>query len=68
MRLAAGVGLYHLVLEGIVFAAGQAALLERLERLGTLPALLDGATRVAADERWHVGLGVPLPARRGPDR
>ena len=58
VRLAAGVGLYHLVLEGIVFAAGQAALLERLEALGSLPALHDGAARVAADERWHVGLGV----------
>lgn len=58
VRLSAGVGLYHLVLEGIVFAAGQEALLERLEAVGTLPVLLDGARRVAADERWHVGLGV----------
>lgn len=64
-RLAAGeaqigeaVGLYHLILEAIVFAVGQAALLEDLEALGTLPGLRDGVQRVQADERWHVGLGV----------
>lgn len=64
-RLAAGtavldeaVGLYHLVLEGIVFAVGQAALLDELDAAGTLPGTREGVGRVQGDERWHVGLGV----------
>jgi ribonucleoside-diphosphate reductase beta chain len=52
--LADAVGLYHLVLEGIVLAAGEDALLE--EAAG-LPGVAVGAARVRADERWHVGLG-----------
>lgn len=52
------VGLYHLVLEGIVFAAGQERLVAVLDAAGTLPHVRDGVTRVQADERWHVGLGV----------
>ena len=57
-RLPAAVGLYHLVLEGIVFAAGQDALLELLDRHDRLPGVRAGTARVQADERWHVGLGV----------
>lgn len=56
--MADAVALYHLVLEGIVFAAGQDALLAALEDAGTLPGLREGVTRVQGDERWHVGLGV----------
>jgi len=52
------VGLYHLVLEGIVFAIGQEALLAALDAAGTLPGTREGVARVQADERWHVGLGV----------
>lgn len=52
-----GVALYHLVLEGVVFAAGQEALLAALEDTG-LDGVRAGAERVQADERWHVGLGV----------
>jgi len=51
------VALYHLVLEGVVFAAGQEALMGALEPAG-LAGMHDGARRVQADERWHVGLGV----------
>jgi ribonucleoside-diphosphate reductase beta chain len=57
-RLEEGVGLYHLVLEGIVFSIGQTALLDELDALGTLPTVRDGLARVQGDERWHVGLGV----------
>jgi ribonucleoside-diphosphate reductase beta chain len=49
------VALYHLVLEAIVLGTGQDALLEELV---TLPGLRQGVSRVQADERWHVGLGV----------
>jgi ribonucleoside-diphosphate reductase beta chain len=50
------VGLYHMVLEGVVFTAGQLALLELLD--GQLPGLLAGTELVLRDERWHVGFGA----------
>jgi ribonucleoside-diphosphate reductase beta chain len=58
LRLADAVALYHLVLEGVVFSAGQNALLAELRRTGDLPGLCDGMERVVADERWHIGFGV----------
>lgn len=63
-RLAAAVGLYHVVLEGIAFAVGQEALLD-LARGAGLPGVADGVGRVQADERWHVGLGVLALQRLG---
>jgi ribonucleoside-diphosphate reductase beta chain len=54
--LGGAVGLYHMVLEGVVFTAGQYALLERLDpRLG---GLRRGTELVLRDERWHVGFGT----------
>jgi ribonucleoside-diphosphate reductase beta chain len=50
------VGLYHMVLEGVVFTAGQLALLDRLD--DWLPGLRQGAELVLRDERWHVGFGA----------
>lgn len=55
--LADGVALYHLILEGVVFSAGQEALVQAL-RDTDLHGVRAGAARVQADERWHVGLGV----------
>jgi ribonucleoside-diphosphate reductase beta chain len=55
--LPAAVGLYHLVIEGIVFAVGQEALLEHAAARG-LTGVAAGVARIQADERWHVGLGV----------
>jgi len=52
-----GVGLYHMVLEGAVFTAGQRALLDDLED-DILPGVREGVRRVELDERWHVGFGV----------
>ncbi|MBV9001099.1 MAG: hypothetical protein JO304_18715, partial [Solirubrobacterales bacterium] len=52
-----GVGLYHMVLEGAVFSAGQRALLDDLED-SALPGIREGVTHVELDERWHVGFGV----------
>jgi ribonucleoside-diphosphate reductase beta chain len=52
------VALYHLVLEGVVFAAGQDLLVWLLTDTATLPVTLDGVRRVQNDERWHIGLGV----------
>jgi ribonucleoside-diphosphate reductase beta chain len=55
--LAEGISMYHMMLEGVVFTAGQRALLSELED-GTLPGIRDGVTRVDLDERWHIGLGL----------
>jgi ribonucleoside-diphosphate reductase beta chain len=56
-RLQDGVSLYHMVLEGIVFAAGQRALLGDLDD-GALPGVREGVRRVDLDERWHIGFGL----------
>jgi ribonucleoside-diphosphate reductase beta chain len=52
-----GVSLYHMLLEGVVFDAGQHALLDDLED-GALPGIRTGIERVERDERWHVGFGL----------
>ncbi|HEX4109731.1 MAG TPA: ribonucleotide-diphosphate reductase subunit beta [Solirubrobacteraceae bacterium] len=57
--------LYHGIVEGVVFLAGQAELIERLERVDRLPGLLDGVRRMQRDERWHVALGARLLAEHG---
>ena len=53
----AGIGLYHMILEGIVLYAGQRALLGDLED-GALPGVCEGVRRVELDERWHIGFGL----------
>ena len=63
-QLAAAVGLYHVVLEGIAFAVGQEALLG-LARGHGLPGVAEGVARVQGDERWHVGLGALALQRLG---
>ncbi len=68
--LAAAVGLYHMVLEGVVLLAGQNALLDTLERLSVgLPGVRRGVELVLRDERWHIGFGTRLVqgAGLGPD-
>jgi ribonucleoside-diphosphate reductase beta chain len=66
--LAEGVGLYHMVLEGIVFDAGQRALLDDLAD-GALPGVREGVERVELDERWHIGFGLRclIEAQPSPD-
>jgi ribonucleoside-diphosphate reductase beta chain len=55
--LGEGVSLYHMLLEGIVFEAGQRALLDDLAD-GALPGVREGVERVERDERWHIGFGL----------
>jgi ribonucleoside-diphosphate reductase beta chain len=55
--LADGIGLYHMLLEGVVFEAGQHALLDDLED-DVLPGVREGVARVERDERWHIGFGL----------
>jgi ribonucleoside-diphosphate reductase beta chain len=53
---AGAVGLYHMILEGVVFTAGQYALLDRLD--DRRPGLRAGTELVLRDERWHIGFGT----------
>ena len=53
----AGIGLYHMILEGIVLLAGQRALVADLED-GAMPGVLEGVERIERDERWHIGFGL----------
>jgi ribonucleoside-diphosphate reductase beta chain len=53
---AEAVGVYHMILEGVVFTAGQYALLDLLD--DRLPGLRAGMELVLRDERWHVGFGT----------
>jgi ribonucleoside-diphosphate reductase beta chain len=55
--LAEAVGLYHMILEGIVLSAGQHALLVDLAD-DALPGIRTGLRLVERDERWHVGFGL----------
>ncbi|MDN5747844.1 MAG: ribonucleotide-diphosphate reductase subunit beta [Pseudonocardia sp.] len=52
------VGLYHMVIEGVVLVAGQHAMLDALEGLSVgLPGVRKGMELVLRDERWHIGFG-----------
>ena len=56
--LTAAVGLYHMVIEGVVLLAGQHAMLDTLEGLSVgLPGVRRGMELVLRDERWHIGFG-----------
>jgi ribonucleoside-diphosphate reductase beta chain len=56
--LTAAVGLYHMVIEGVVLLAGQHAMLDTLEGLSVeLPGVHKGVELVLRDERWHIGFG-----------
>lgn len=63
--LAPAVALYHMILEGAVFTAGQLALLDLLEADRTLPGMRRGLDLVVRDERWHVGFGARALALLG---
>lgn len=56
--LTGAVGLYHMVIEGVVLLAGQHAMLDTLEGLSvSLPGVHKGIELVLRDERWHIGFG-----------
>ncbi len=57
-NLTSAVGLYHMILEGVVLTAGQHALLDALEKLSVpMPGMRKGMELVLRDERWHIGFG-----------
>lgn len=55
--LSSAIALYHGLLEGVVFLAGQTAVRELAEQWG-LPGIAGTFDRIERDERWHVALGV----------
>jgi ribonucleoside-diphosphate reductase beta chain len=57
-ELTTAVGLYHMILEGVVLTAGQHALLDALEKLSVpMPGMRKGMELVLRDERWQIGFG-----------
>ncbi|HEY2217018.1 MAG TPA: ribonucleotide-diphosphate reductase subunit beta [Solirubrobacteraceae bacterium] len=58
--LAAGVTLYHIVVEATLAQPGQHFICSYLEERDKLPAFREGMENIAADEQRHIGFGVKL--------
>lgn len=52
------VTIYHMVIEGMLALTGQHFIIDYNERVGTLPAFVEGFTNVARDEHRHVAFGA----------
>jgi ribonucleoside-diphosphate reductase beta chain len=68
-QLVEAVTLYHMVIEGMLALTGQHFIMDFNERMGTLPAFVQGFTLVARDEHRHVAFGARFlrdMARRDP--
>jgi ribonucleotide reductase beta subunit family protein with ferritin-like domain len=61
-NLAAGVTLYHIVIEAALAQPGQHFICSYLEERDQLPAFRAGMANIAADEQRHIGFGVKLLA------
>lgn len=56
--LVEAVTIYHMVIEGMLALTGQHFIIDYNERVGTLPAFVQGFTNVARDEHRHVAFGA----------
>jgi ribonucleoside-diphosphate reductase beta chain len=56
--LVEAITIYHMVIEGMLALTGQHIIIGYNERLGTLPAFVEGFTNVARDEHRHVAFGA----------
>jgi ribonucleoside-diphosphate reductase beta chain len=56
--LVEAVTLYHMVIEGMLALTGQHFIIDYNERVGTLPAFVEGFSNVARDEHRHIAFGV----------
>jgi len=61
-KLAEGVALYHVLIEGALAQSGQRFIEDSLEKSGLLPGLLEGIKMVSRDEERHIAFGVKLLA------
>ena len=55
--LVEAITLYHMVIEGMLALTGQHFIMDYNERMGTLPAFVEGFGNVARDEHRHVAFG-----------
>ena len=55
--LVEAVTIYHMVIEGMLALTGQHFIMDYNERMGTLPAFVEGFQNVARDEHRHVAFG-----------
>jgi ribonucleoside-diphosphate reductase beta chain len=58
VALVEAVTIYHMVIEGMLALTGQHFIIEYNERVGTLPAFVQGFINVARDEHRHVAFGA----------
>src|SRR5688572_17597378 len=56
--LVEAITIYHMVIEGMLALTGQHTIISYNERVGTLPAFVEGFTNVARDEHRHVAFGA----------
>jgi ribonucleoside-diphosphate reductase beta chain len=56
--LVEAVTIYHMVIEGMLALTGQHFIISYNERVGTLPAFVEGFINVARDEHRHVAFGA----------
>jgi ribonucleoside-diphosphate reductase beta chain len=56
--LVEAITIYHMVIEGMLALTGQHFIISYNERIGTLPAFVEGFTNVARDEHRHVAFGA----------
>jgi ribonucleoside-diphosphate reductase beta chain len=56
--LVEAITLYHMIIEGALALTGQHFIIDYNEREGTLPAFVEGFTKVARDEHRHIAFGV----------
>jgi ribonucleoside-diphosphate reductase beta chain len=56
--LVEAVTIYHMIIEGMLALTGQHFIIDYNERMGTLPAFVEGFTNVARDEHRHVAFGA----------
>jgi ribonucleoside-diphosphate reductase beta chain len=56
--LVEAITIYHMVIEGMLALTGQHFIVRYNEEVGTLPAFVEGFTKVARDEHRHVAFGA----------
>ena len=59
-QLAAGVTLYHIIIEATLAQPGQHFITSYLDDRNLLPGFREGMENVAADEQRHIGFGIKL--------
>ena len=57
-KLVEAVTIYHMIIEGMLALTGQHFIIDYNEKMGTLPAFVEGFTNVARDEHRHVAFGA----------